>query len=239
MSQDIEEQENYSKEGQKTNHKLNIPEKITKLTAENLSKKKPVDDDRIWPVILDFAGQAIYRAIHPLFTSREAIYVLIFDLTKDLSALAQCFVKEQNCNEVKILAPDSNDTNLDHIMRWMDLVHSYKHCESGEILPPVILVGTHADVVEGDLSAKTKCVEDVKEKICNTTRDFSEHIGKTFAVNNTLAGKEPSEEDPEIVSLREEILKVGDAMPHTKMEVPLRWLQVEDEVYDLVSRGTN
>ena len=163
----------------------------------------------------------------------------MLDLTKKLSATAQCFVREPDCNEVEIQSPDSNDTNLDHIMRWMDLVHSYKHVDNSEILPPVILVGTHADLLVGDPSVKMKCVEDVKEKICDSTRDFSEHIGKTFAVNNTLAGKELDEEDPQIVSLREEILKVGDVMPHTKMEVPLRWLQVEDKVYDIVSKGTN
>ncbi len=246
MSQDTAEPENYGnpdeiylKKRQETRRNDDIPDEVTRLTIENLSKEKSDNDDGIWPVILDFAGQAIYRAIHPLFTSREAIYVLVFDLTKDLSAIANCFVKEPHCSEVEILAPNSNDTNLDHIMRWMDLVHSYKHVEGGEILPPVILVGTHADLLEGDPSVKIKCVEDVKEKICDTTRDFSEHIGKTFAVNNTLAGKEPDEEDPQIVRLREEILKLGDALPHTKLEVPLRWLQVEDEISDQVSKGTN
>ncbi len=247
MSQDTAEPAKYRnldeihlKKRQETRRKDDIPETVTRLATENLSWKKPVNDGRIWPVILDFAGQAIYRAIHPLFTSREAIYLLMFDLTKDLSATAHCFVKEPQCSEVEIQAPDSNDTNLDHIMRWMDLVHSYKHVVNGEILPPVILVGTHADLLEGDLSVKTNCVEDVKEKIGDTTRDFSEHIGKTFAVNNTLAGiRRIDKEDPQVVSLREEILKVGDAMPHTKTEVPLKWLQVEDEVFDLASKGTN
>lgn len=246
MSQDTAEPEKYgnldvvySKERQGTKRKDDIPDIVTKLAIENLGKKKSDNDDGVWPVILDFAGQAIYRAIHPLFTSREAIYVLMFDLTKDLSALAQCFVKEPHYGEAEISTPDSNDTNLDHMMRWMDLVNSFKHFENGEILPPVILVGTHADLLEGDLSVRKKCAEDIKEKICDTTRDFSEHIGKTFTVNNTLAGKELGEEDPQIVRLREEILKVGEGMPHTKLVVPIRWLQVEDEVYDLASKGTN
>ncbi|KAJ7369731.1 hypothetical protein OS493_036762 [Desmophyllum pertusum] len=41
------------------------------------------------------------------------------------------------------------------------------------------------------------------------------------------------------MSLREKILEVGKGMPHTKVKVPLKWLQVENEVYDLASKGTN
>ena len=209
-----------------------LPEKIYKLAAANVSKEKIDNNDTIWPLIVDFAGQAIYRAIHPIFVASEAIYVVVFDLTKDLSSTAQCYVRELGCGEVCIQAPDSSDTNLDHIMRWMDLVHSFKHAENGQILPPVILVGTKADLVQGNPSDKMEILLD------NMTV-FSEHIIETFTVDNTRAGRQHDQEDPQIVSLRKEILKVGDGMPHTKKEVPLKWLQVENEVYDLSSKGVN
>ena len=214
-----------------------MPDEVVRLTTENLSRIESVKDDGIWPVCMDFGGQAIYRAIHPILASREAVYLLMVDPTKDLSALAQCWVKEPGYDEVKIPSPDKNDTNLDHIMRWMDMVNSFKHEKNGEVLPPVILVGTHADLVQGDPEIVITSVKDI---ICDTAKEFSEHIiGKTFAVNNTLAGKEPEEEDPQVVALRKEILKVADTMPHTKVEVPLKWLQVENEVCNLASRGEN
>ena len=117
------------------------------------------------------------------------------------------------------------------------MVNSFKHEKNGDVLPPVILVGTRADLVKGDPESVTTSVKDI---ICDTVREFSEHIiGKTFAVNNTLAGKELEEEDPQIVALRKEILKVADTLPHTKDVVPLKWLQVENEVRNLASAGTN
>ena len=214
-----------------------MPDEVVRLTTENLSRIESEKDDGIWPVCMDFGGQAIYRAIHPILVSREAVYLLVVDLTKDLSALAQCFVKEPGYDEVKIPSPDKNDTNLDHIMRWMDMVNSFKHEKNGEVLPPVILVGTRADLVQGDPEI---VVRNVKDIICETAREFSDHIiGKTFAVNNTLAGKELVKEDPQVVALRKEILKVADTLPHTQVEVPLKWLQVENEVCNLASRGTN
>ena len=95
------------------NRNSDMPDEVVRLTAENLSRKESVKDDGIWPVCMDFGGQAIYRAIHPILVSREAVYLLVVDLTKDLSALAQCFVKEPGYDEVKIPSPDKNDTNLD------------------------------------------------------------------------------------------------------------------------------
>ena len=216
--------------------KVDMPEKITKLAIENLSREKADNNDGIWPVITDFAGQAIYRAIHPIFVSAEAIYVLMFDLTKDLSAIAQCHVREPGCGEVNIQAPDNNDTNLDHIMRWLDLVHSLRYSENSETLPPVILVGTHADLLKTKPSDKMMKLLD---NICDTATVFSDHIKETFTVDNTRAGRQLDEEDEQIVSLRKYILKVGEDLPHTKVEVPLNWLQVENKVYDVASKGKN
>ncbi|XP_027053830.1 uncharacterized protein LOC113680972 [Pocillopora damicornis] len=66
-----------------------MPDEVVRLTTENLSRIESVKDDGIWPVCMDFGGQAIYRAIHPILASREAVYLLVVDPTKDLSAPAQ------------------------------------------------------------------------------------------------------------------------------------------------------
>ena len=117
---------------------------ITRIVDGKLQGNDSDGEEGIWPIIWDFAGQAVYRAIHPIFMSSEAIYLLVVDLSKNLFATAQCRVKENGREEVTIPAPDCNDTNFDHIMRWLDLVHSLRRSRQ---MPPVILVGTHVDLV--------------------------------------------------------------------------------------------
>jgi len=99
------------------------------------------------------------------------------------------------------------------------------------MLPPVVLVGTHADCADG------KKMGLLKTFLSRNARVFSRHIVQTSTVDNTRAGQLPSLEDPQIVSLRQEILNVADTMPHTKIEVPLKWLEVENKVYNLSKRG--
>ena len=47
----------------------------------------------------------------------------------------------------------------------------------------------------------------------------------------------PSQEDARIVSLRKKIVDVADAMPQTKSEFPLKWLQIENEIYEEAKQG--
>ena len=209
----------------------NIPDEIVRLLAGKRRDEFAIIPNGIWPVIWDLAGQAVYRAIHPIFMSPEAVYVLVFDLTKDLCATAQCKVKSDGHDEVEIPSPDSGDTNLDHIMRWMDLVHSLRHSDNGETLPPVVLVGTHADCADG------KKMDVLKHFLSRNARVFSKHIVQTLTVDNTRAGQLLSQEDPQIVRLRQEILNVADTLPHTKIKVPLKWLEVENKVFGLSKRG--
>ncbi len=202
---------------------------------EKLEKKNDTVQEGIWPVIWDFAGQAVYRAIHPIFMSPEAVYLLVADLTKDLSAIAPCHVKEDGYEEVVIQAPDCNDTNLDHIMRWLDLVHSLRLSENGEELPSVILVGTHADCVDNEPS---ETIHILKNTLCRNARVLSRCIVATLNIDNTQAGQPHDQEDPRIINLRRKIIEVADAMPQTKVKFPLKWLQVENDVYQQAKQGT-
>lgn len=208
-----------------------MPTEIVRLLDGKRKEEFAEIPNGVWPVIWDLAGQAVYRAIHPIFMSPEAVYVLVFDLTKNLCAPAQCKVKSEGQEEVEIAAPDSGDTNLDHIMRWLDLVHSLRNSERSEKLPPVLIVGSHSDC------ADSKRMDILKKFLSRNARVFSEHIVQTLTVDNTRAGQPLSEEDLQIVKLREEILSVADTLPHTKIEVPLKWLEVENRVFDLSKRG--
>ena len=209
-----------------------MPQETAFLIEENLKKNELDQDDKIWPVIWDFAGQDIYRAIHPIFMSSEDIYLLVFDLTKKLTSLAECRVNLNN-KEYPVRARDSDDTNLDHLLRWMDLIRSLKKCHRNEESsskfehPPVIMVGTHADRVD-----PSKEIEMVNQKCSRVlSKGFSEHIVKCLPIDNTKAGKR--EDQKKISTLRDTILDLADKMPHTKKEIPLQWHRVEKEITKL------
>ena len=206
-----------------------MPDNVAFLLAENLAKNEIDPDEKIWPIIWDFAGQDIYRAIHPIFMLQEDLYLLVFDLTKKLSERAVCRVNVGH-KEHAVTARDDQDTNLDHLLRWMDLIHSLKKGNQKEeesvSYPPVILVGTHADCVVDP----GKEMELVKQKCLRVfcKQSYLPHIRGRFSMDNTNAGKLFNQK--EIEKFREAILKVADEMPHTKKRIPLQWHRVEKEI---------
>ena len=212
-----------------------IPEGVTSLLKKVENSEVEVDQgDKIWTVIWDFAGQDLFRAIHPIFMSPEDIYLLVFNLRKRLTKRARCRVNV-NRKEHTVRARDCEDTNLDHLLRWMDLIHSLQksyqneksESQSPRANPPVILVGTHADCVTNP-SKQMQCVVRECSKVLAV---FADHIVKHLPVDNTKAGEsadEPHQED--IKTLRKEILDTVEKMPHTKKVIPLQWHRVEKEI---------
>ena len=180
------------------------------------------------------------------------------DLTTELSAPAKCRIRPLEHEELEVASPYIEDTNLDHIMRWLDLVHSLQTAEiskqttdTGELLPsdqaldtslpPVILVGTHADSVKRLGREPCKEIESVKETICKMAPSvILKHISKeSFSIDNTKAGNQDEQEDPQIVSLRLEILNLAKRMPHTGKKIPLLWLRVEETIQEMARNGTH
>ena len=188
------------------------------------------------PFVWDFAGQAVYHPIHPIFLSQEAIYVLVLDLTKELSAPAQCWIKPPNRDEIEVNSPYVGDTNLDHMMRWLDMVQSLERPEfqrrsanSWDVLPPVVLVGTHADGVRDPC----KEMESVMGTICRMAHPATlGHISKeSFFIDNTNPNRE---DDPQIISLRAKLLDLAKKMPHINKVIPMQWLHAEKKVDEMV-----
>ena len=212
-----------------------MPPEVVSLVTERLKEKEIDQGDKIWPIIWDFAGQDIYRAIHPIFMSSEDIYLLVFDLTKELSLKAECRVNQGN-GEHAVPARESKDSNLDHMMRWMDLIHSLKNCEGIETsspelsLPPVIVVGTHADELEEeDPRKRIELAETKWERVREAfPGHFIAHIKTFLPMDNTKAGEATGQE--EIITLRREILDLAYEMPHTMKEIPLQWHLLEKEI---------
>ena len=194
-----------------------IPEEIASILEESLEHDEVDTPDGIWPVIWELAGQAVDRAMHPIFMSPDAVYLLVFDISKNL------FTKEVECI----------DSSLDQIMRCMNTVHSLKQTADNESFPAVILVGTHADCVKDGTESRMNCLSD---RLCQNPL-IAEHVVRHFTVDNTESGQASGREDPEIVRLRQTILEVAETMPHTKKEIPLHWLKIESTAEDKARKG--
>ena len=215
---------------------VKIPMTVLSLIERGLERNDTSVIECIWPVIWDFAGQAVYHAIHPIFLSQEAIYVLVSDLTEELCAPAQCRIRLHNHDEIEVNSPYVADTNLDHMIRWLDLVHSLgrpefqiRSANTRDVLPPVVLVGTHADGVRDPCKEMESVMETIRSMAHPATL---QHISKeSFFIDNTNPNRE---DDPQIVSLRAELLDLAKKLPHIKKVIPMQWLRVEQKIDEMV-----
>lgn len=228
----------YGKERDHSEMTDTMSEDVETLYKKRLTEGQNLPEDTIWPVIWDFTGQDIYHAIHPIFMSPDDIYLLAFDLTKDLHDRAVCQVNMHGHKEEAVEHRNTKDTNLDHVMRWMNLVHALKNPNGNKrspsdgllppSLPPVFLVGTHADLVD---PSKTDEFEDKFRGVMKTLYD---HVVDVLPIDNTKSGEQEGQE--KILTLREKLLKVAENMPHIRNQIPLQWHRVEKELSQTISQ---
>ncbi|XP_060598136.1 uncharacterized protein LOC132751931, partial [Ruditapes philippinarum] len=163
----------------------------------------------------DFGGQFIFYATHTLFHSKTSVYLMVFDLTKSLSAIVE---------DTEFPNESVKKSIQQYAEFWMRSIHSYVGSDDG-LQPPVILVGTHKDLLEGDDNMRQKLADDYFDKIRKLFDDtpIINHIqAKDFAVDCT----NPS--NSSIVELRKEIIRLGANLEGKK--IPARWLPLEKEL---------
>ena len=184
------------------------------------------DDVKAKEVILsvwDFAGQNLYYASHSVFLSHRAVYVLVHNLSKDLSAQAKPYAKHES-RKIELENP-TNQTNLDNLLSWLVSVHCIRPTrdEASEVLegkcppylrPPVFVVGTHADKPFKDIRDMLQYIQD-----SISGKRYDEHVIRPlYAVDNTRSGN-----DYGVLSLQNRILEVLKQEPYMGEKVPIRY----------------
>ncbi|XP_060552026.1 uncharacterized protein LOC132713439 [Ruditapes philippinarum] len=191
------------------NKQANDPEiQLQTLFSNHLRDEKEINDqDVLLANIWDFGGQFIYYATHQIFHSRDAIYLLVFDLTKDLDTLII------DCD-----FPDRQEKMRNNLLFWVNSIHAFVGDDDSEenMKPTIILVGTHSDKVKGNVDSK---FHEVYQLFENTK--IRHHIyEKPFAVASL------DKADDGIDNLKETIYNLG--VQNAKcIKIPAKWIPLE------------
>ncbi|XP_053383668.1 probable serine/threonine-protein kinase roco6 [Mercenaria mercenaria] len=169
------------------------------------------EKDRLHISIWDFGGQFVYYATHQLFHSRQAVYLLVFNIAQDLDRQVkddECPVKQQR------------KTMKDYLKFWVDSVHTFAGNDQATE-PPIFLVGTHLDQLQNE--------DDVDERFDEVRKIFegsksAYHIQKIhFPVSNT----KPSETTLDFI--RSAVTEVAGEQT-TERFIPARWIPLESSL---------
>ena len=218
-----------------------IPDEVAILIRKLIKEVKKVpDEEEIYSVLWDFGGQSVYYTTHPLFITTRAMYLLVYDLSRDPYAIAEPVVKQGKYS--KNLDNHGGKTNLDYLNFWMTSITSLasqdrdQHVCSGRVqvnIPPVFLVCTHADdphsgvhpfALAGEVLGSLKS-KPYKNQLYNSV----------FVVNNKKSGTES--ECSEVIRLRENILAVAKELPQMKEPIPIKWLKYEKALQVTAKEG--
>ena len=217
-------------------------ETLIKKLRDEVDKMESEDD--IYSVLWDFAGESVYYETHQLFLTSKAIYLLVYDLSRDPEESAQP-VKKQGVFQ-KIEEKSCTKTNLDYLDHWMTSVSSQSSRTEDhalysastftvlpKTLPPVFLVCTHSDQPFGG-----KDPSELAIKVYGSlkTKSYGEQLfHAVFNVDNTKSGLQT--ECPEVKRLRESILAVAMELPQTNENIPIKWLKYEKVLQAALDEG--
>ena len=223
-----------------------IPEEVECLIKKLLQKgnKETDEEDGIYSVLWDFGGQSVYYTTHPLFLTTRAIYLLVYDLSRNPHETAKPVVKQGLFK--KFEDSFSRKTNLDFLDFWMNsvasLVSQGEACQinSGprseilpEKLPPVFLVCTHADDPYDGKEPLATALEVFGSLHSKPYKSFL--YDDVFVVDNRKSGHEF--ECSEVARLREKLLAVAKELPQMKEVIPIKWLKYEKAIQVAVEEG--
>lgn len=168
------------------------------------TEKADILEEEILATIWDFGGQYIYYATHQIFHSRDAIYLLVFDLTLDLENI----LEDEDF-------PNRQEKMKNSLKFWVNSINAFVGTEDGKY-PKIILVGTHADEFGGNVDEQFAKVKDL---FAGT--EVRNHIHtQSFAVANV------DMTDSYIHKLRKTIYQLGREHA-ARQTVPAKWLPLE------------
>ena len=218
-------------------------QEIAARIERKLKLEEEKEDEDIYSILWDFAGQSVYYVTHPLFLTARAIYFLVYDLSQNPDEKAKPLVKQG----VYKKSQDSFNlkTNLDYLDFWMHSLASlaFQHPSHGQDLEPgsdvlpqqlpvVFLVCTHADK-----PYRGRDPFEIANEVYGTLKErpYGTHLFDVYCVDNTKSGSES--ECQEVKRLRQDVLSVSKELPHVKEVIPVKWLKYEKTLQCMKKEG--
>ena len=224
-----------------------IPKEIETLIRELGDRVDQMEsEDYLYSVFWDFAGESVYYETHQLFLTSRAVYLLVYDLSRDPEEIAQPVEKQGVFEKGK--ETFLTKTNRDYLDYWMTSVssqssriedHDLSSASTSTVVPkklttpPVFLVCTHSDEPFGGKNAS-----DLANKLYGSlaTKPYKTQLyDKVFVVDNTKSGMQM--ECSEVQDLRKCILDVMKDLQHTNEYIPIKWLRYEKALEDILDEG--
>ncbi|XP_071947397.1 uncharacterized protein [Antedon mediterranea] len=176
--------------------------------------------------IWDHGGQLIYHGLHRMFMTLQALYIVVFDLSKPLDDLATFIDSTEETSR-------HHWTNLQFILSYILSVYSHSRIveedEENEVdKPTIFIVGTH----KGKLGKTEKQQNDEAEKAFKIIQDvlktkpYGNHVyHKYFAIENSQPTTDKSFSDLKQV--------IDELMKALEKPFPLKWMRFRCDLHDL------
>ncbi|KAL3888962.1 hypothetical protein ACJMK2_001321, partial [Sinanodonta woodiana] len=193
---------------QLVNKKSDILEKVTEESAALA----------LW----DFAGQYVFYTTHQTFLTRRAIYLLVVDLSHQVTDLVydECYLDAEGIKPCKV----HEVTEI-----WLNSIYSCA-TSSHPGIPPVILVGTHADKIPEKNRQKVINEYFMKIRQMLKNKPLVLHLMDNIAIDNTQC-------DPSLEKLKRRIFELAEKQPHWGEEKPARWIPLEEAIMKIKASG--
>ena len=182
--------------------------------------------------MLDFAGQVQYHNTHSVFIRKENVIMIVFKASEPLSTNVKVRSSTLRTDPM---------TYSENIHFWMKTVHSICHepgdgSDKASLLPVIILVATHLDLVEGS-------VENTKEQIITALekelrgKPYARHLaghreGLLVALRKYCIFLSNKFRDPQTIEKLQSVI-VEVASPILSKEHPLIYLKMERKLLAL------
>ncbi|XP_052058799.1 uncharacterized protein LOC127699103 isoform X1 [Mytilus californianus] len=183
-----------------------VQQSISEIDLEDVLNVELDENEFATIDLWDFAGDRQFYNTHHTFLSKEALYIVTVDMTKDVES---------------ILGIDGEDPNF-----WFQTLHYYgnKVNTRTRMDPSVILVGTKIDLCRGNEQGSKKKLFDN----CCRESSFKKHIRDFSLLSNTDENNEEVFE-----KLRLKIFDLAKKCPSWDQEIPVRWIHLEKTLLKL------
>ena len=169
----------------------------------------------VWEVEGDF----MYNASHQVLLARNAIYCVLFDISKSLDDTIEVAEHQRNSNH------QHHHTNRTIIEYWLQSIHTQKGADIGD-MPPVVLVGTNKDKIPC-------CITDKEEYIINYFEAIRSMFDNSPLINHIQPEQiclDSTTDETNVQQFRKLIFNVAKRMPWWGKLKPAKWINLEQVI---------